>query len=194
MVKFIITGPESSGKTTLAKKLSETYNICLVEEYARKYLNENENKYGFNDLLKIAYKQYENEKNCKQFCICDTDLITIKIWSNYKYSKCDSWIEEKILKHKDFPTVLAMMRIKGNMYPGAEKLSEHAPHSDTQFSHMGAIYYINTNNGWTKFKGGCKVKCVENRMVIFDSNIKHCGFTCTNENRKVVINFNYGTN
>ena len=98
MVKFIITGPESSGKTTLAKKLSEIYDFCLVEEYARKYLNENKNKYGFNDLLKIAHKQYENEKNCKQFCICDTDLITIKIWSNYKYSKCDSWIEEKIFK------------------------------------------------------------------------------------------------
>ena len=98
MVKFIITGPESSGKTTLAKKLSEIYDIGLIEEYARKYLNENENKYGFDDLLKIAHKQYENEKNCKQFCICDTDLITIKIWSNYKYSKCDSWIEEKIFK------------------------------------------------------------------------------------------------
>ena len=57
-----------------------------------------------------------------------------------------------------------------------------------------AILYINTNNGWTKFKGGGKIKCVENRIVIFDSNIQHAGFTCTDKKRKVVVNFNYGTN
>ena len=57
-----------------------------------------------------------------------------------------------------------------------------------------SILYINTNNGWTKFKNGCKVKCVENRMVIFDSNMIHGGISCTDEKRKVVVNFNYGTN
>ena len=57
----VLLGPRQVGKTTLAKKLSEINDICLVEEYARKYLNENENKYRFNDLLKIAQKQYQNE-------------------------------------------------------------------------------------------------------------------------------------
>ena len=57
-----------------------------------------------------------------------------------------------------------------------------------------SIFYINTNNGWTKFKDGCKVECIENRMVIFDSNIEHAGFSCTDQKRKVVVNFNYGKN
>tara|TARA_B100000963_G_scaffold86366_1_gene74011 strand:+ start:95 stop:580 length:486 start_codon:yes stop_codon:yes gene_type:complete len=59
---------------------------------------------------------------------------------------------------------------------------------------LTSIFYINTNNGWTKFKGGDKIKCVENRMVIFDSNIEHSGFSCTNQKRKIVVNFNYGKN
>ena len=41
------------------------------------------------------------------------------------------------------------------------------------------------------FKKGGKVKCIENRLVTFDSNLEHAGVTCTDKKRKVVINFNY---
>ena len=54
-----------------------------------------------------------------------------------------------------------------------------------------AVLYINTNNGYTKFKKGGKVKSVANRMVIFDSKLEHTGVTCTDEMKRVVINFNY---
>ena len=54
-----------------------------------------------------------------------------------------------------------------------------------------SIYYVNTNNGYTKFKKGGKVKSVENRMVIFDSDDWHQGFTCTDQQRRVLINFNF---
>ena len=54
-----------------------------------------------------------------------------------------------------------------------------------------AVYYLNTNNGWTDIKGHGKVKSVANRIVIFDSNLEHQGVTCTNEQRRVVLNFNY---
>ena len=57
--------------------------------------------------------------------------------------------------------------------------------------HKTAIYYVNTNNGYTKLRGHGKVKSVANRMLTFDSNLEHTGFTCTNEKRRVVINFNY---
>ena len=55
-----------------------------------------------------------------------------------------------------------------------------------------ALYYINTNNGFTKFKKGGKVKSVENRMVIFDSKLEHAAITCTDQMRRMVVNFNYG--
>ena len=54
-----------------------------------------------------------------------------------------------------------------------------------------AVYYINTNNGWTEFENGDKVESVANRIVIFDSNTMHTGTTCTDEKVRVLINFNY---
>ena len=53
-----------------------------------------------------------------------------------------------------------------------------------------ATYYLNTNDGYTEFKDGKKVKSVENRILIFDSNLEHQGVTCTDEKIRVVINFN----
>ena len=54
-----------------------------------------------------------------------------------------------------------------------------------------SILYMNTNNGYTKFKKGGKVKSVENRMVIFDGNVEHQGYSCTDKLTRVLINFNY---
>ncbi len=56
-----------------------------------------------------------------------------------------------------------------------------------------SIFYVNTNNGYTKFEDGTIVESVANRMVIFPANIKHTGTTCSDEKRRVVINFNYYT-
>ena len=54
-----------------------------------------------------------------------------------------------------------------------------------------AVYYLNTNNGWTEFEKGGKVKSVANRIVIFDSNLKHRGTTCTDKHNRININLNY---
>ena len=103
MNKIIITGPESSGKTTLSNDLKKHFNTHLVTEYAREYIDKLNSKYNYKDLLKIAKQQLKNEVEIqlKTPLICDTDLITIKIWSEYKYSKCDKWILQNIQKQKN---------------------------------------------------------------------------------------------
>ena len=55
------------------------------------------------------------------------------------------------------------------------------------------ILYINTCNGYTKFENGKKVKSVENTYVEFDSTLKHTGTTCTDTDRRLVLNINYIT-
>ena len=97
MLKIIITGPESSGKTTLCKALSTHFEIPFTEEYAREYLNNLESDYTQSHLLEIAKGQLLSEHNAQ---ILDTDLITIKIWSEYKYGNCNKWILEQIEKQK----------------------------------------------------------------------------------------------
>ena len=97
MLKIIVTGPESSGKTTLCKALSTHFEIPFTEEYAREYLNNLESDYTQSHLLEIAKGQLLSEHNAQ---ILDTDLITIKIWSEYKYGNCNQWIIEQIEKQK----------------------------------------------------------------------------------------------
>ena len=87
-------------------------------------------------------------------------------------------------------------RIKLNLNPKTvfhRKGGYHCDNNlrDTYQHTKTAVLYLNTNNGWTEFKKGGKVKSVANRMVIFDSNIEHQGVTCTDKKRRVVINFNY---
>lgn len=103
MLKIIVTGPESSGKTTLCKALSKHYNLPFTKEFAREYLTDLGKNYLQEDLLKIATGQLENEQiiiNNQQISLHDTDLITLKIWSDYKYGNCNNWILEQIEKQK----------------------------------------------------------------------------------------------
>ena len=97
MLKIIITGPESSGKTTLCNELSKHFKIPFTKEFAREYLDALSRDYNQGDLLKIAKGQLESEHN---FQLLDTDLITIKIWSEYKYGNCEKWILDTIEKQK----------------------------------------------------------------------------------------------
>ena len=86
--------------------------------------------------------------------------------------------------------VTKLYRIKANLNPRTvfhRRGGYHIDYPDIKT----AVYYVNTNNGWTEFKKGGRVKSVANRIVIFDSNLMHQGVTCTDEKRRVVINFNY---
>ena len=95
--KIIITGPESSGKTTLCEQLSNHFNIPFTKEFARSYIDNLDRIYMIGDLLSIGKEQLKSELNSQ---LLDTDLITIKIWSEYKYGRCDKWILDQIEKQK----------------------------------------------------------------------------------------------
>ena len=95
--KLILIGPESTGKTTLSVHLAKLYNFDLIAEYSREYLSKKNNSYDYEDLKKIAIQQNQIEKNNNsEKIIIDTDLLTIKIWSEFKYGSCDSEIEKII--------------------------------------------------------------------------------------------------
>ena len=88
--------------------------------------------------------------------------------------------------------VTRLYRIKANLRPKSFfNRSGGGYHTDGFDCSHTSIYYINTNNGYTKFKNNGKVKSVENRMVVFPSNLEHQGYTCSDKLKRVVINFNY---
>lgn len=102
MKKIVVTGPESSGKTTLAQALAERYQVPWVPEYARTYLERLNRPYEEGDLLAIAQGQVQREDKLAQqtsrLLICDTSLLVIRIWSDYRYRRCDPWIEEQLVQ------------------------------------------------------------------------------------------------
>ena len=86
----------------------------------------------------------------------------------------------------------SLVRIKLNLNPYSQKLIVGTYHQDQPFKCKGAIYYLNTNNGYTLFKKGeKKIKSVKNRIVFFEANESHLGTNSTDCKNRLVLNFNY---
>jgi NadR type nicotinamide-nucleotide adenylyltransferase len=96
--RIAITGPESSGKTTLAKQLASYYDCIWVPEFARTYLTELGRPYTVNDLAAIGKGQLEWNRKCGEdsprLIIYDTDLTVIKIWSEVRFGYSEKTIKE----------------------------------------------------------------------------------------------------
>jgi NadR type nicotinamide-nucleotide adenylyltransferase len=101
--KVLILGPESTGKSTLAKDLANHFGEPWVPEFSREYLENLGREYDFEDLSTMAKGQLlveeKGEKLAKDILFCDTDLRVIHIWSAHRFGKTDSWILEEIETH-----------------------------------------------------------------------------------------------
>jgi nicotinamide riboside kinase len=101
-LNIAITGPESSGKTTIAKLLAEELNACYIPEFAREYLENLDRSYTIKDLDEIAKGQVDRWKAAPKdkSLVCDTELVVVKIWSEFKYSKISYNIIELLDKQQ----------------------------------------------------------------------------------------------
>ena len=102
LVKLAIVGPESSGKTELAKALAAEWDEPFVLEYAREYLESLGRNYNQDDLLEIAKGQLDREyavaDKANHFLICDTNTLVIKIWAEVRFGRAQNWIERQFLE------------------------------------------------------------------------------------------------
>lgn len=103
--KILITGGESTGKSTLCEQLAHRYQTLWVPEYARTYIQELDRPYNEADLLQIAQGQLSLEhsmlEEANTYLFCDTGLEVIRVWSEHKYRRCDHWILDQ-LTHFDY--------------------------------------------------------------------------------------------
>jgi hypothetical protein len=84
-----------------------------------------------------------------------------------------------------------LIRMKSNLYPNLGRPITNSPHVDFPWPHKGAIFYVNSNNGYTILENGDKVESKENRMLLFDSSKSHCSTHCTDTKVRININLNY---
>jgi len=113
--KIVVIGPESTGKSTLCLQLAEHYQTLWSPEYAREYLEKNGTGYTYDDLLTIAKGQIELEEDTSNklqaagsnsqltthnlptgqagsLLFIDTDMYVMKVWCEFAFGKCHSWI------------------------------------------------------------------------------------------------------
>ena len=104
ILRIAITGPESSGKSTLAKFLAERFHTSFAAEFAREYLTKTEGEYELKDLVEIARGQLENERkairDANKICFFDTDMLVLKIWASFRYGRVPKFIETSFRESK----------------------------------------------------------------------------------------------
>ena len=86
-----------------------------------------------------------------------------------------------------------IFRIKANLRPRTSQGVLSDFHTDMNLNQQTAIFYLNTNNGYTKFKDNTldDVPSVANRLITFYGHLEHCGCSATDCNNRIVLNINY---
>jgi len=104
-VKIVVIGPESTGKSTLTKQLALHFNAPFVLEFAREFLEARPNHlYSLADLESIAREQVARTNFAlaakPKLLFCDTDLVTLHIWSLDKFDQEIPFVEENLRPEK----------------------------------------------------------------------------------------------
>jgi HTH-type transcriptional repressor of NAD biosynthesis genes len=90
--RVVLTGPESVGKTTMARQLAEHFQTNWVEEYGREHFGKVQGKLTLDDIEVIAKTQADNEdeaaKKSNKILFCDTDLMVTQVWSEIYFGDC----------------------------------------------------------------------------------------------------------
>jgi NadR type nicotinamide-nucleotide adenylyltransferase len=101
--KIVFYGPESTGKTTLAKVLAKEFDTVWVPEFARELLQKKYNKTGkaceASDIKQIVEGQLETEneliKKANQYLFCDTDPLATYVYAKVYFPEEDfSWLDK----------------------------------------------------------------------------------------------------
>ena len=113
LIKIVVIGPESTGKSTLCELLAQYYNTQWCPEFAREYLLTYGTDYSYDDLLTIAKGQLAMEDEYVQsvagsqlkahsspLLFIDTDMYVMKVWCEFVFGKCHKWILEQIVKRE----------------------------------------------------------------------------------------------
>lgn len=105
-LKICLFGPESTGKSTLAKNLAASFGTAFAAEYAHEHISARDGEIALADISQIAAGQVQAERRAeaeaRNVLFCDTDLLTTTIWSDRLFGECPGWIRTAAeLQHYD---------------------------------------------------------------------------------------------
>jgi NadR type nicotinamide-nucleotide adenylyltransferase len=127
VIKVVLTGSESTGKTELAHRLGQHFSAPVAEEFVRDYAAERGGTLGFADHGPIAHGQIASENAAialaKDLVILDTDLVSTVVYCEHYFGRCPAWIENEararaaqlyVLLKPDIPWIADGVRDRGD--------------------------------------------------------------------------------
>ena len=98
MRRIVVTGSESTGKTTLARDLAAHFGTIASPEYSRIYAEANPRELTADDVDPIARGQIaiedEYARRASGLLVHDTDLVSTMVYASHYYGACPGWIAE----------------------------------------------------------------------------------------------------
>lgn len=174
--KIVIIGPESTGKSTLCEGLAAHFQSDWVPEYAREYLLQHGKQYQFADLMTIARGQLDledkhatalKEKTALKeragkgtgaddhggddpILFIDTDMYVMKVWGEFVFGRCDTWILDQIVARKYDGYLLCRTDLPWT----ADELREYPNEGPRQtLFHMYRDCMVNQATPWAEIGG-----------------------------------------
>jgi HTH-type transcriptional regulator, transcriptional repressor of NAD biosynthesis genes len=129
-----VFGPESTGKTTLARRIAAHYGTVSVPEHARTHLEEQDGRIGPDDIEPIARGQLAAEdalaRDAERLLVCDTDVLATVIWSEVLFGDCPTWIRDEATRRRYDITLLLDVDVPGVADPIRYRLDERSSFFD----------------------------------------------------------------
>lgn len=150
-----------------------------------------------NFVEKTVFEDFKNIIFSNNFNWFYKEVMTKE--DNYFFNHC-FYVDYKAQSAYFFPYIKPILdqlnavmidEVRANLLINNGKRYKSKYHSDRTFKCKTAILYVNTCDGYTEFYKGDKVQCIENRIIIFDSDKKHRAVSQLNTDRRITINFNF---
>lgn len=164
VLKVVLYGPESTGKTTMAKALAAHYNTEWVPEFARDYLQEKwdtqKETCTLEDLSVIAQGQLDLEakalKKANRILFCDTNILVTKVWSETHFDGYCSPALSQLVKQTQYDmyllTGIDVPWEKDDLRDRPNDREEMFTYFKTQLAHFNFPYTFLTGNHHHRLK------------------------------------------
>lgn len=161
--RVCVFGPESTGKTTLARDLARQYQTVWVSEHARPLLDVKQGRCDPEDIPMIVHGQVASEealaRQANRVLFCDTDVLTTTIWSRVLFGQCPQWIDD-LARQRTYDLYLLL----DVDVPWVDDEQRYLPHKRREFFDLceqalrkDGRRYVRLSGTWEdRFRGACE--------------------------------------